>query len=223
MKRVKDYLLEVDEESLVEFFFEKYAILSSYEYYEDDLQEMRIKEFREERIMYVRKLIDRLKKLEIKESKDPGIFFVYRLENHQDDLYFDMTTVSELRKKGVKAECFGFDIERQEEILSWYIPDTILNRRFIKELLAYILNEASFFGIEQEGLGELYERLDEAKEESDRLIEEYGNKEDDRIDYAHYVEAYDDLLIEAIDRLEALVKERELSKVIAILKRERIY
>ena len=218
MRTVKEILMELNEDRLCKVFFEHYGILEAYEYEEERNQNKTIGQFRKERIEYAKRLISRLKQLEPKRTakNERGVFFVYELKHYKEGLCFPMTTIGELKKHGIKAMNFAYEIERQEKILGWYIAETQMTKKYIYDLLADILFEMSFFGIKQEGLKEFYQRLDMV----DKETVESKTDQDDDFNYKAEMKIQDDVLYEAIYRLEQISKEREAMEVLKIIKKE---
>ena len=227
LKTVKDVLMELDEDDLSYHFFVNYC-RDYLSVFDEENENMTIKEFKEKVYDYARRLIHRLKSLEPERPEDPGVFFIYEFKNHKDSLYPSFTTIRELAKNGVKTERFGYGIDDQERILAHYILETKMTKKYIYELMADILYEVSFFGIEQEKLPEFYDRVEEAVRDAEEFAEKYKADETGET-ILHYMpeagsaaEAEEDSQYEIIRQAECRLQEMEMAKVISLLREEGI-
>ena len=113
--------------------------------------------------------------MKVKPDKNQGIFFICRMiKDGMGDVDSNLVFVDDLKKEGLKANNYGFEFTPQAEIMGWQVADNRLTQRYLTSLLVEILEEASFFGYEQEGLEEetnkLGNRMKEVKENPDRMI-----------------------------------------------------
>lgn len=163
MKTVQEVLRETDKEELVERYLNEYPI--SLQDFDDDVTIGDAKQYAR---LLIGNYIERLRTLKTKPSDDNciWIFYVYHYEKDGvEEPSFNLTSLNELRDKGIKAASYAVEWTEQAEILGYYIAENELTNYYLTDLLVDILYEASFFGIEQEDLPKEKRELDQAIEE----------------------------------------------------------
>ena len=116
----------------------------------------------------IRQYIDRLRTIPVKEPEDGhrGLVYVHRIiRNGMHDQSAGLVHVDELLAQGCEAPDYGCELTDQAEIVGFLVADTPLTQRYMYELMADVLNSASFFGFEQETLEAERQKLVEAMEE----------------------------------------------------------
>ena len=167
MKTVQEWLRELDTEKLIE----EYLYIDPIQYDRNESYLNRtvgeIKNAYKERL---REYIERLRKVSVAEPEDghQGLLYVHRIiKDGVDDQTFEMIHVDEFLEKGYDAPDYAYEFTDQAEIVGFLVADTPLTQRYIYELIADVMNEASFFGYEQEDLAEERQKLEEAAKEID--------------------------------------------------------
>lgn len=79
------------------------------------------------------------------------IFFIYEyLGSYKLDQNRGLSTVADLREKGVEALNYGIEYTPQEEIMGYWVADTEMTQYYLNDLMVEIMWDASFFGVEQQ-------------------------------------------------------------------------
>lgn len=166
MKTVREVLRELDTERLLETYVYDHPI----EFYKLKTMNYPASEiYRGYKELY-RELLERLRAMEIKPSEDgrQGILFVGRyLKENIDANTYDLIFMDDLLEKGVQCESYAYEFTQQAEILGFLVADTPRTQDNIYELMADVMNEASFFGFQQEELDAELKRLEEAEKEAE--------------------------------------------------------
>lgn len=152
MKTVQKALKCINEKELIDNYLETYPV--SLDEFDEEVTIGDAKEYSRYRLHHY---IERLKKMKIKSDNNQGNFFVQRrMKDGMGDVDYDLVFIDDLEKYELKAHSYAFEFTPQNEIMSWWIADNKLTQAYLLDLLVYILEEASFFGYNQEGLqGEL--------------------------------------------------------------------
>ena len=225
MKKVKDYLFELDEEELAEYFYHNYYFKASE--YEKKAQNMTLNEIRKASDKYLHKLLNHLKKLTPKKipHRKKGVFFA---KEYNGDAVMALTYINELIEKKIEAETYGYDIIRQEEILSYYIAETKYTKDHIHEAFADLLWEVSFFGIKQEKLDKFLKNLDKSIKETDEEYKKYEVVDKTKAKklsdvYSGYkLVGQNDFMYYINDSIRRYKKERELEEVMMLLRKDNL-
>lgn len=164
MKTVQEVLRELDTEKLLETYVNNHPI----EFYELKTLNLLTCEVYERYKEEYRQYLERLRTIEIAPEKDSrrSILFVSRCIN--DDYTsneYNLVYLDELLEKGVECERYGFMFTTQAEIMGFLVADTPLTQENIYELMVYVMNEAAFFGFEQEWLAEELDSLNKSMEQ----------------------------------------------------------
>lgn len=167
MKTVQETLNEIDEKKLIDDYIYTYPI--SVDDFDDDITVGDVKTYTKSRL---HEYLDRLKKMTIKDSSDPCVFFIHRtMKDGMGDVIPDIVSIKDLKEKGVNAYGLAYEFTPQAEILGWQIADNKLTQDNLTEILIDIMFEASFFGFEQEGLEKeiniLKSRMNEVEQDKD--------------------------------------------------------
>ena len=165
MKTIQEWLKELDTDRLIGAYL-----------FNDPIQydcnrswlDRTVREIRDAWTDRIRQYIDRLRTIPIKEPEDGhrGLVYVHRIiRNGMHDQSAGLVHVDELLAQGCEAPDYGCELTDQAEIVGFLVADTPLTQRYMYELMADVLNSASFFGFEQETLEAERQKLDEAMEE----------------------------------------------------------
>lgn len=167
MKTVQQYLRELDTRKLVDAYLEKDPIDYEKPRYKYDLTVRIIRKYARKRI---REYINRLRNLTVTTPKEYGMHVLFIHDIIVDHKYGDMQTdlihLDELLEKGPEeSEIWAYEFNDQSEIVGYYVADTKTNREHIYELIADVMFEAAFFGLNQESLAKEKRVLDNAMKE----------------------------------------------------------
>jgi len=204
MKTIQDYFRELDRDKLIDTYLYLYPV--NYDLLENG-QDRSIRQIRTAIREDLASFIDRLINMKAVPAEEPCILFGYRCINDDfDDVDFTMIKAKELEGDLSAVSGYAFEFCKQEEIMSYLVSEAPLTQRYIYELAAYVMDEASFFGFEQEDLETELEKLDKSIKEI----------EDGTAEYISYEELKADLDAESgLDPDEESEDEKELhSKVI---------
>ena len=167
MKNVQEWLRELDTERLVKEYLRIDPIrYDSHPAYLDRT----VREIRNARTDRIRRYIERLRTMTVKAPEDgqQGLLYAHRvMKDGMDDQTFGLIYVDELLEKGCDAQEYAYEFMEQAEIVGFLVADTPLTLRYIYQLMADVLNEASFFGFEQEDLETEWKKLADAAKEVD--------------------------------------------------------
>ena len=181
MKTVQETLREMDKEELMQKFFWEHP--SQVDSFDDELT---IAEAKERANEIIKKYIERLKNITVKPNDKQMIFYMYEyLGSYKLDQNRGLSTLSDLREKGVEAPNYGIEYTPQEEIMGYWIADTEMTQYYLDDLMVEIMWDASFFGIEQEHLARAQKELDEASKEIDEGLEESFNSYEEFEDFIY--------------------------------------
>ena len=197
MKTVKQYLTELDADKLVETYFGKRSkSLADYYYdakleeeddedseYYENIKNMSVMEFAENKIKLLHEYIDYLKTLVITESEDgkQGIIYAYRcLDGYyslHESVCTEMVLLEELLENPDGCENYGYIFTKFSEILSFFVADNKYTQENIYDVIADVLWNASYMGYRQEDLEKEQEYLTEI-EESPGEMHSYDSPEE---------------------------------------------
>lgn len=166
LKTVQDVLRKLDTEKLVGTYRWHFPIG-----YEErvELLDMTVRDIQERVKAGLRLLIERLRTLPIKPSADgqQGLLFVHRImKNGSHDRAYELVFIDELLRDGVNCNSYAYEFTEQAEILGFLVADTPLTQRYIYDLIADAMHQASFFGFAQEDLAGELEKLKQSYERS---------------------------------------------------------
>lgn len=167
MKTVQDYLKTLERNELIETYLFAHPI--EYEFH-PEYRTMTVDAIRELHRELLGKYIDWLSALEIKAPKHgrQSLLYVYRrLKNGHHKPAFGMVQLDELLKLGSSAEDYAYLLCEQAEIMGYLVADTPLTQRYLYELIADVMFEASWFGFRQEHLEEELCKLEDACREAE--------------------------------------------------------
>ena len=168
MKTVQETLREMDKEELMRQFLYKHP--SKLENFDDDMTIVQAKKRAKE---VITKYIERLENMAVKPNDEQMIFYMYEyLSSYNLKQNRGLSTLGDLREKGVEAPNYGIEYTPQEETMGYWIADTEMTQYYLNDLMVEILWDASFFGVEQEKLPEANKELEEANKEIDEGLEE---------------------------------------------------
>ena len=181
MKTVQETLREMDKEELMQKFFWEHP--SQVDSFDDELT---IAEAKERANEVIKKYIERLENMTITPNNKQMIFYMYEyLSSHHLKQNRGLSTLSDLREKGVEAPNYGIEYTTQEEIMGYWIADTEMTQYYLDDLMVEIMWDASFFGIEQEHLVQAQKELDEASKEIDDGLEASFNSYEEFEDFIY--------------------------------------
>lgn len=167
METVQAWLNKLDTEKLINTYLSENPI--SYDTHKEYLDHT-VREIRDKYEETLRQYIERLRHLAVKPDDygKQGLLYVRRImsDGHRERSY-NLIYMEELLEKGNNADDYAYEFTEQAVILGFLVAETPLTQRYIYELIADVLSEASFFGFEQEYLQEEKEKLLEAEREID--------------------------------------------------------
>lgn len=165
MKTVQEWLIELDEDSIIDWYFAKYPI----DFYMLENKDVKVNEvlaFLKERL---REFIRRLKAMDTHKS-ERNIFYAVKSLNGS---YAEVTVEMSFRKDILEndlPEHYSWMLCDHSEVMGSLIADTSLTLKNINSVMAEILHEMSFFGFTQNQLeeerGKLIESLNDIEESS---------------------------------------------------------
>lgn len=162
MQTVQEALLNADIDQLVELYIgdgipTKYLIKN---------EELTAKKYAEKVQNKIRNFIKKLQTIKITSPKEPHILFAFKYaKEYYTETGFGMVKQQELLEKREDAPSYAYEFSPQSEIVGFLISNDKYTQQNLPDLLVDVLNEASFFGFDQE-------RLQEEQEELDRRIAE---------------------------------------------------
>lgn len=144
----------------------------------EELQELTVVEYLDYRQYRLEKLINRLCKLPVKtkaydEELQPILVVTQTLDvDGMDKPEFNLFHLREILNAKTnddlrQLDSYAYEFENQQQILGYRIAETALTKYYLIDLLADILNEATFFGYENEYLAAERQKLDDSIAEVD--------------------------------------------------------
>ena len=224
MKRVKDYLDELDMKLLSEYFYDDYYLNCIK--YEKKFQNKTLSEIRQISDKYLNNLIKHLKKLNPKRlsHKNTGVFFGCINEN--GDAYFGLVYIKDLIENRLDAQTYAFDLIKHEEILNYYVAQTEVTKRYLYHLFAYLFWEITWYGIKQEKLEGYLKRLNDSMKEIEK---EYSKQEKKKINkisdfYKVNCSLYDekDFVYDIRKEIDNCYKKKEIAEVMLLLQKDNL-
>lgn len=165
MKTVQQVLRELDEDRIIDvYLYENPIEYDRHEY----LLDQTVRDVREAVRNRLRQFIRRLKDMEITEPEDGhmGILYAHRtMDDGFGSQAFNLVHMDELLGRGVECENYAYEFSPQSEIMGFLVADTPMTQRYLYDLIADVLTEASFFGFEQEELAEKKAELEQSMKE----------------------------------------------------------
>ena len=166
MKPVQAYLQELDTEKLINTYLSENPI--NYEESRAAHPDLTVQQIRDAWQSRLRDFIRQLSEMTVCKPEDGKQSILYVCRTVKDGIhepYFGMVHLDELLGKGTEIEDYAYEFTPQEVIIGFLVAETPLTQHYIYELIADVLNEASFFGFAQEDLAENLQKLKEADEE----------------------------------------------------------
>jgi len=177
MKTIQQVLRETDHKSIESAYFFEHPI-NLWEV--KNLDDISIGEFNKHISDRFQEFLNKLCEMDIKKYRlKQGILFVYKSQTddtllgtsvgliHADEL-IETDNISDL-------STYAYEFTEQKEALSFLVADNKLTQDNLMDVIVDFLHEISFFGYNQESLGEEMKKLDESikecKEHPERLIE----------------------------------------------------
>lgn len=218
MKTFKEILFELDVETLKDYFYhDKYYRASEYE---NKAQDLTLKQLRQASDKYLDKLLKHLKKLTPKKlpHKKTGVLFGIE---HNYEPAMSLVYIGDLIEKEIEAECYAYELVKQEEILSYYVAETDYTKHHIYSLVVDALWEMTFFGIKQEKLDKFMKGLDESIKEADEDYKKYTVIDRKKIKKISGIYRGEKLIEDKdlINTIENSIYEHKVKKEIAIVMR----
>ena len=153
MKNVQYYLKKYDKERLAIEYFNKYLLKSDY-IMNRKFNKMTISEYRNYCIRGIKKYINRLCKLKtIQLSEKEQFVFIRtdpRMNDYDDNTDFSVYKFKDVFSKKKHIKPYSYTFTHQDEIMSYLIADTYINKCHLNDVLVDILWEASFYGYGKE-------------------------------------------------------------------------
>lgn len=231
MKTVQEWLNELDMDLLIQDYL--YVDPVNYDNYEEKLNKT-VQEVKDEHINNVRNFINRMRTISVKAPEDgrQGILYARRvIEDGVPSQVFELIHKDELLEKGHEALDYAYYFSDQAEIAGYLVADTCLTLACIYDLIADVLDEASYFGYEQEYLEDSKNRIMSAAREVEEGTAEThpaGEVFSDLCDESDAVCLYNDKegwdlyhkIMEAESEYIIYSRNKELDELIGLLKKE---
>ena len=164
MKTVQDYFKEADTDKLINYYLYEHPVKVD----EISDENKRIIDVKSHVRTVLREYIERLCSMNIETSEDGKeyILFAHKMQRDgvEDDSY-SLVCLQELKEKGVEAETYSYIFDRQAKIMGFQVSDTAYTQKNLVGLLADVMHEASFFGMEQQHLDEELQKLEASIQE----------------------------------------------------------
>lgn len=157
MKTVQEWLLEYDEDELIDCYFAKYPI----DFYMLENKDVKVRAVLDVSKENLRKFIHRLKGMDVHRSDDSIFYAVKILENSYEEISVELSYRKDILENDL-PEHYGWEFTDHNEVLGYLIADTDLTRENMDSVLAEILYDMSFFGFTQEELEEERRKLEKA-------------------------------------------------------------
>ena len=161
MKTVKEHLLELDSETLINTYINKHPI--DWELLADkDIGGVR--EIKQYIKTVLRDYVKHLKSLEPQyvDGKTPVIFARKTRMNGIIGNEYSLVDLKELKSKGADTvKTYSIFCHKQEEMMGWFVAKTALTQQNIYELLASVMFHGAYWGYEQEHLEKEQKSLEE--------------------------------------------------------------
>ena len=139
MKTVQEYFIELEQEKLINTYFNLYPI--QYETFNSDFS---INEIKNKCYKKIKGYISILKNLEsiIPENNKQSILFAYKTINNNNNKSIDLSFVilNDLIQQGTKSTTYNFEYMEPEQIISFLVADTQLVKENIYEIMSRVLN-----------------------------------------------------------------------------------
>ncbi len=184
MRTIQEYLREADREKLIDEYLRAHPI--DYNRMPEEYLDLPVRQVRETYKEKLNGYIDHLCSIDPVEPENGkhGILYVCRCigDYGSNEPCFCLTYLEDLKDDPAKAEDYAYEYSPQEEIMGYLVSDSPLTKRYIYELMADVMFEASFFGYRNEHLKEEIEELD-------RRIKDL---EEDKAQYISLAETFPD-------------------------------
>ena len=177
MRTIQEYFRELDTEKLIETYLTEYPI----NYKDFRNKDMTISQIEEYVNKKLHDFIERMKTITVENRKDSfrGILYVHRcIKDGLNDQSYCLADIVEILSGDIKETDYGYDILPQAEIMGFLVAETEMTQRYIYELAANVMYEASFFGFEEEDKQEVVEELKKRTEEIKSGTTEYHTWEE---------------------------------------------
>ena len=165
MRTVQEILRELDSDRLIDTYLYDFPI--NYQKHKDNT----VAEINEQYRSKLLDFIERLRTMPIKQKKDgqPWLFYAHRyIQDEYDDVLFNLIPLNEFREKGYDCPSYAYEFDDQAEIVGYYVAETPLMKRHLYDFMSDLMNEASFFGFEQQ-------HLKEERDELERRVKEVND------------------------------------------------
>ena len=166
MKTVFEWLHEIGKEELVRLYSEYDRV----KYSEIENRDLSLSEIDELHHLRVDAFISDILSYEPREDSEMVFFAVESYEQGKRKTVAELVSLMELENE--RIEGYSWILTDREEWLGYHVADTKLSHSRIREMLAFILYEASFYGYTKEEFKEGQEELLQSIEEGDKEIEE---------------------------------------------------
>lgn len=165
MKTVQQVLQELDSDKLIDTYLRDNPI--EYDRIEK-LLDRTVRDIRDAVRDNLHSYINRLCEMQITEPEDghQGVLYAHRtMKEGFPSEAFNLVHLDELLDHGAECENNAYEFTPQSEIMGFWIADSLMTQRYIYDLMADVLEEASFFGFEQEDLPAQKNKLMDSLEE----------------------------------------------------------
>ena len=163
MLTVQETLKKMDKEKLILAYLERVPISVGLMQRTEDLSANALLNKAKKKIG---DLIDRMCTVPIKKTDEPAVLFVFETVKYwYTENSYGLLHLDELKADNLDVKTYAYEFCEQAEIAGFYVSDTKRTQDDLLGLMADVLFEATFFGMEQED-------LQKEKEELDRRIKE---------------------------------------------------
>ena len=169
MRAVQEHLMELDKDKLIDIYIDVHG--GGY-ITDPELADMSAKEIRESMRMKLSGFIDELRTMPVTQSNDGRtcILLAHRISRGcEDEIVFSLVRADDVLEDIDAVESYGYELQDRSEIMGYLVSDAPLTKRYIYHLMADVIHETTFFGLEQED-------IEEAREDLERRIAETENE-----------------------------------------------
>ena len=172
METVQHHLNDLDIRQLLDRYFCDYPI----DFEPPALKDLTVSQIRRRYRDAMRRFVVRLRGLDVKDVEDGkiSILFAYRCMedwSYRRSIDFGLVHADEILKEGSEASVYCFEMMDHAEIVGFLVSDDEFTRKHICELIANVLYQASFFGIDE---GRRKKALDDFERSIEKAEKEKG-------------------------------------------------
>ena len=182
MKTIQQVLIEMDHKAIEKAYSVEYPV----ELWElNDYEDVTIGELRRRFSERFQAFLERLCNMEIESNPEkPGILFAHKCLNDENFGKSSLVYLEDLLKEDdlSKVPRYAYEFTEQKKALGFFVAETKYTQDNLMDVVVEFLHEISFFGYDQERLGQALSDIEKSKKEleaghwisSDELWEELG-------------------------------------------------